>query len=145
MRRFTVYLLMQIVKLVMKSCYCITACKTVVPSGSLVQPVFFYFNMLIRFTCVVVRSQGKSLSTLTLVTTFSVSAYMLTVNTFFFTFIHICEVKKQSNVYEMKNQQMSLIQFYSYMDGSLHVSGPQARLQESSHSCSHNHWFLVVQ
>ena len=37
----------------------------------------------------------------------------------------------------MKNQQMSLFQFYSYIDGSLHVSGPQAHLQENSHSCSH--------
>ena len=37
--------------------------------------------------------------------------------------------------YEMKNQQMSLFQFYSYIDGSLHVSGVQAHLQESSHSC----------
>ena len=27
--------------------------------------------------------------------------------------------------------------------GSLHVSGPQAHPQESSHSCSHNHWFSV--
>jgi len=45
--------------------------------------------------------------------------------------------------YEIKNQQMSLIQFYSYIDGSLHVSGPQAHLQESSHICSHNHWFSV--
>jgi len=34
--------------------------------------------------------------------------------------------------YEMKNQQMSLFQFYSYIDGSLHVSGLQAHLQESS-------------
>jgi len=33
--------------------------------------------------------------------------------------------------------------FYSYIDGSLHVSGPQAHLQESSYSCSHNHWFSV--
>ena len=39
-----------------------------------------------------------------------------------------------------KNQLMSL--FYSYIAGSLHVSGPQAHLQESSYSCSHNHWFL---
>jgi len=31
--------------------------------------------------------------------------------------------------------------FYSYNAGSLHVSGPQAHLQESSYSCSHNHWF----
>jgi hypothetical protein len=37
---------------------------------------------------------------------------------------------------------MSLFQFYSYIDGSLHVSGLQAYLQENSHSCSHNHWFL---
>ena len=36
---------------------------------------------------------------------------------------------------------MSLFQFYSYIDGSLHFSGPQAHLQENSHSCSHNHWF----
>jgi len=28
------------------------------------------------------------------------------------------------SAYEMKNQQMSLFQFYSYIDGSLHVSGP---------------------
>jgi hypothetical protein len=48
-----------------------------------------------------------------------------------------------SCTYEMKNQQMSLFQFYSYIDGSLHVSGPQVHLQESSHSCSHNHWFSV--
>jgi len=27
--------------------------------------------------------------------------------------------------------------------GSLHVSGPQAHPHESSHSCSHNHWFSV--
>jgi len=38
---------------------------------------------------------------------------------------------------------MSLFQFYSYIDGSQHVSGPQAHLQESSHSCSHNHWFTI--
>jgi hypothetical protein len=44
-------------------------------------------------------------------------------------------------VHEMKNQQMSLFQFYSYIDGSLHVSGPQAHPQENSHSCSHNQWF----
>jgi hypothetical protein len=43
----------------------------------------------------------------------------------------------------MKNQQMSLFQFYSYIDGSLHVSGPQAHPHENSHSCSHNHWFSV--
>jgi len=33
--------------------------------------------------------------------------------------------------------------FYSYIAGSLNVSGPQAHLQESSYSCSHNHWFSV--
>ena len=33
--------------------------------------------------------------------------------------------------------------FYSYIAGSLHVSDPQAHLQESSYSCSHNHWFSV--
>ena len=38
---------------------------------------------------------------------------------------------------------MSLFKFYSYITGTLHVSGPQAHLQESSHSCSHNHWFSV--
>jgi len=43
----------------------------------------------------------------------------------------------------MKNQLMSLFQFYSYIDGSLHVSGPQAHLQEISQSCSHNHWFSI--
>jgi len=48
-----------------------------------------------------------------------------------------------STTYEMKNQLMSLFQFYSYIDGSLHVSGLQAHLQENSHSCSHNHWFSV--
>ena len=47
------------------------------------------------------------------------------------------------SAYEIKNQQMSLFQFYSYIDGSLHVSGQQTHLQESSHSCSHNHWFSV--
>src|SRR5215475_3454340 len=41
----------------------------------------------------------------------------------------------------MKNQLMSLLQFYSYIDGSLHVSGPQAHPQEISRSCSHNRWF----
>jgi hypothetical protein len=30
---------------------------------------------------------------------------------------------------------MSLFQFYSYIDGSPHVSGPQAHPQEKSHSC----------
>jgi hypothetical protein len=40
--------------------------------------------------------------------------------------------------YEIKNQQMSLFQFYSYIDGSLHVLGPQAHPQENSHRCSHN-------
>ena len=34
---------------------------------------------------------------------------------------------------------MSLFQFYLYIAGSLHVSGPQAHPQESSH----NHWFSV--
>jgi len=33
--------------------------------------------------------------------------------------------------------------FYLYIAGSLHVSGPQAHLQESSYSCSRNHWFSV--
>jgi len=33
--------------------------------------------------------------------------------------------------------------FYSYIVGSLHVSGPQAHLQESSYSYSHNHWFSI--
>ena len=42
-----------------------------------------------------------------------------------------------------KIQLMSLFQFYSYIAGSLHVSGLQAHLQESSHSCSHNHWFSI--
>jgi len=42
-----------------------------------------------------------------------------------------------------KNQLMSLFQFYLYIAGSLHVSGPQAHPQESSHSCSHNDWFSV--
>ena len=40
-----------------------------------------------------------------------------------------------------ENQLMSL--FYSYIAGSLHVSGPQAHLQKSSYSCSHNHWFSI--
>ena len=40
-----------------------------------------------------------------------------------------------------ENQLMSL--FYSYIAGSLHVSGPQVHLQESSYSCSHNHWFSI--
>ena len=42
-----------------------------------------------------------------------------------------------------KNQLMSLFQFYLYIVGSLHVSGPPAHPQESSHSCSHKHWFGV--
>jgi hypothetical protein len=42
---------------------------------------------------------------------------------------------------EMKDQQMSLFQFHSCIDGSLHVSGLQAHPQENLHSCSHNHWF----
>ena len=33
--------------------------------------------------------------------------------------------------------------FYSYIAGSLHVSGPPAHLQESSYSCSDNHWFSI--
>ena len=33
--------------------------------------------------------------------------------------------------------------FYSYIAGSLNVSGPQAHLQEISYSCSHNHWFSI--
>ena len=40
-----------------------------------------------------------------------------------------------------ENQLMSL--FYSYIAGCLHVSGPQAHLQETSYSCSHNHWFSI--
>ena len=43
----------------------------------------------------------------------------------------------------MKDQLMSLFQFYSYIDGSPHVSGPQAHLQENSHSCSLNYWFSI--
>ena len=43
----------------------------------------------------------------------------------------------------MKNQLMLLFQFYSYIDGPLLVSGPQAHPQENSHSCSHNHWFSI--
>jgi len=40
-----------------------------------------------------------------------------------------------------ENQLMSL--FYSYIAGSLHVSVLLAHLQESSYSCSHNHWFSI--
>jgi len=29
------------------------------------------------------------------------------------------------------------------IQNTLHVSGPQAHLQENSHSCSHNHWFSI--
>jgi len=36
-----------------------------------------------------------------------------------------------------------MLLFYSYIAGSLHVSGPQAHLQEGSYSCSHNHWFSI--
>jgi hypothetical protein len=43
------------------------------------------------------------------------------------------------STYEVKNQQMSLFQFYSYIYGSLHVSGLEAHPQDNSHSCSH--WF----
>jgi len=38
---------------------------------------------------------------------------------------------------------MSLFHFYLYIAGSLHVSGPQAHPQDSSHNCSHNHWFSI--
>jgi len=38
-----------------------------------------------------------------------------------------------------KHQLMSRFEFYLYIAGSLHVSGPQAHPQESSH----NHWFSV--
>jgi len=31
--------------------------------------------------------------------------------------------------------------FYSYIAGSLRVSGPEAHLQGSSYSCSHDRWF----
>jgi len=53
------------------------------------------------------------------------------------------QAKLQFSIWN-KNQLMSLFQFYSYIVGSLHVSGPQTHLQESSHSCSHKHWFLVI-
>jgi len=33
--------------------------------------------------------------------------------------------------------------FYLYIAGTLHVSGPHAHFQESSYSCSHNHWFSI--
>jgi hypothetical protein len=45
-------------------------------------------------------------------------------------------MKLNTTRYEIKNQQMSLFQFYSYFDGSLHISSPQAHLQENSHSGS---------
>ena len=51
---------------------------------------------------------------------------------------NISRDREDSDIWN-KNQLMSLFQFYSYIAGSLHVSGPQANLQESSHSCSHNH------
>jgi hypothetical protein len=43
----------------------------------------------------------------------------------------------------MKNQLMSLLQFYLYVVRSLHVSGPPAHPQEISHSCLHTHWFSI--
>jgi len=52
------------------------------------------------------------------------------------------KIKKGIGIWN-KNQMMSIFQFYLYIAGSLHVSGPQAHPQESSHSCSHNHWFGV--
>jgi len=36
---------------------------------------------------------------------------------------------------------VTILYWLPYIAGSLHVSGPQAHLQESSYSCSHNHWF----
>jgi hypothetical protein len=45
----------------------------------------------------------------------------------------------------MKNQLMSLFQFYLYVVKSLHVSGPLAHPQEISHSRSHNHYSVVPQ
>jgi hypothetical protein len=63
-----------------------------------------------------------------------------------FTFAIACTaVYNLYTAYEMKNQQMSLFQFYPYIDGSLHVSGLQAHPQENSHSCSHNYWLLALQ
>jgi len=54
--------------------------------------------------------------------------------------LHFCTTKHVLSIWN-ENQLMSL--FYSYIAGSLHVSGLQAHLQESSYSCSHNHWFSV--
>jgi hypothetical protein len=42
---------------------------------------------------------------------------------------------------KLKTNRCHNFNLYSYIDGSLHVSGPQAHPQENSHSCSHNHWF----
>jgi len=50
-------------------------------------------------------------------------------------------LKLSSYIIWNENQLMSL--FYSYIAGSLHISGPQAHLQEISYSCSHNHWFSI--
>jgi len=47
------------------------------------------------------------------------------------------------HLFNIWNENQLMSQFYSYIAGSLHVSGPQAHLQESSYSCSHNHWFSI--
>jgi len=47
------------------------------------------------------------------------------------------------DIYNLWNENQLMSLFYSYIAGSLHVSGPQAHLQESSYSCSHNHWFSI--
>ena len=47
------------------------------------------------------------------------------------------------STYGIKTNWCHYFNFNLYIARSLHVSGPQAHPQESSHSCSHNHWFSV--
>ena len=50
-------------------------------------------------------------------------------------------IKFYKHLFNLRNENQLMSLFYSYIAGSLHVSGPQAHLQESLYSCSHNHWF----
>ena len=45
------------------------------------------------------------------------------------------------HLFNIWNEKQLMSLFYSYIAGSLHVSAPQAHLQENSYSCSHNLWF----
>ena len=60
---------------------------------------------------------------------------------YYFIKIIIMFMQSTQHPYRMEWKPTDVTILFVYCWISIHVSGPRAHLQESSYSCSHNHWF----